>query len=66
MQNHSNPGNIDLIVNILTMGYWPTYTPMDVHLPTEVGKCKDFAITCAIQYCSCVLCKVNGMSIILG
>ncbi|XP_013419680.1 cullin-4A [Lingula anatina] len=32
------PGSIDLNVNILTMGYWPTYTPMEVHLPTEMVK----------------------------
>ncbi|XP_023801743.1 cullin-4A-like, partial [Cyanistes caeruleus] len=35
MQNQSDPGNIDLTVNILTMGYWPTYTPMEVHLNSE-------------------------------
>lgn len=32
------PGNIELTVNILTMGYWPTYIPMEVHLPPEVSK----------------------------
>lgn len=37
MQNQSEPSNIDLTVNILTMGYWPTYTPMEVLLPSEVG-----------------------------
>lgn len=37
MQNQSDPGSIDLTVNILTMGYWPTYTPMDVLLPAEVS-----------------------------
>ena len=36
MQHQQVPGNIDLTVNILTMGYWPTYTPMDVHLSPEV------------------------------
>ena len=36
MQNIDAPGNIDMTVNILTMGYWPTYVPMDVHLPAEV------------------------------
>uniref|UniRef100_A0A8C6TQ37 Cullin 4A n=1 Tax=Neogobius melanostomus TaxID=47308 RepID=A0A8C6TQ37_9GOBI len=35
-QNQSDPSNIELTVNILTMGYWPSYTPMEVHLPTEV------------------------------
>jgi cullin-4 len=32
------PSNLDLTVNILTMGYWPTYTPMEVHLPAEMVK----------------------------
>lgn len=36
MQNINPPGNIDLTVNILTMGYWPTYTPMEVHMPAEM------------------------------
>uniref|UniRef100_A0A3P9QCF3 Cullin 4A n=1 Tax=Poecilia reticulata TaxID=8081 RepID=A0A3P9QCF3_POERE len=36
MQNQSEPSNIELTVNILTMGYWPSYTPMEVHLPSEV------------------------------
>ncbi|ELT93967.1 hypothetical protein CAPTEDRAFT_195383, partial [Capitella teleta] len=27
------PGISELTVNILTMGYWPTYTPMEVNLP---------------------------------
>uniref|UniRef100_A0A8D2HC30 Cullin-4A n=1 Tax=Urocitellus parryii TaxID=9999 RepID=A0A8D2HC30_UROPR len=43
MQNQSAPGPIDLTVNILTMGYWPTYTPMEVHLPPE-GK-KEFQVS---------------------
>ncbi|XP_078003458.1 cullin-4A isoform X2 [Phascolarctos cinereus] len=43
MQNQSDPGNIDLTVNILTMGYWPTYTPMEVHLTPE-GK-KEFQVS---------------------
>lgn len=29
-------GGIDLTVNILTMGYWPTYPPCEVLLPSEV------------------------------
>ncbi|XP_077987604.1 cullin-4A-like [Glandiceps talaboti] len=36
MQNQKVPGNIELTVNILTMGYWPTYSPMEVHLPDEM------------------------------
>uniref|UniRef100_A0ACB8FJ67 Cullin-4A n=1 Tax=Sphaerodactylus townsendi TaxID=933632 RepID=A0ACB8FJ67_9SAUR len=41
MQNQNDPGNIDLTVNILTMGYWPTYTPMDVLLPPEMVKLQE-------------------------
>lgn len=37
MQCQNIPGNIELTVNILTMGYWPTYVPMEVHLPPEVS-----------------------------
>ncbi|KAI0229165.1 Cullin-4B [Lamellibrachia satsuma] len=38
MQSVQAPGNIDLTVNILTMGYWPTYTPMEVHLPEQMAQ----------------------------
>ncbi|CAH1781894.1 unnamed protein product [Owenia fusiformis] len=38
MQDRQSPGHIDLTVNILTMGYWPTYLPMEVHLPAEMIK----------------------------
>nr|XP_031532016.1 cullin-4A [Vicugna pacos] len=41
MQNQSEPGSIELTVNILTMGYWPTYTPMDVHLTPEMVKLQE-------------------------
>ncbi|MBN3303545.1 CUL4A protein, partial [Amia calva] len=41
IQNQSDPGNIELTVNILTMGYWPTYIPMEVHLPTEMVKLQE-------------------------
>nr|XP_004663475.1 cullin-4A [Jaculus jaculus] len=41
MQNQSTPGPIDLTVNILTMGYWPTYTPMEVHLPPEMVRLQE-------------------------
>ncbi|GAB1605805.1 cullin-4A-like [Argonauta hians] len=36
MPARSQPGGIDLTVNILTMGYWPTYPHMEVHLPVEM------------------------------
>ncbi|XP_054975938.1 cullin-4B isoform X3 [Sorex araneus] len=41
MQNQNVPGNIELTVHILTMGYWPTYVPMEVHLPTEMVKLQE-------------------------
>lgn len=41
MQNQNVPGNIELTVNILTMGYWPTYVPMEVHLPSEMVKLQE-------------------------
>ncbi|NP_001133455.1 cullin-4B [Salmo salar] len=40
------PGNIELTVNILTMGYWPTYIPMEVHLPAEVTNIEPFRLFC--------------------
>ncbi|XP_008308129.1 cullin-4A isoform X1 [Cynoglossus semilaevis] len=41
MQNQSESSNIELTVNILTMGYWPSYTPMEVHLPSEMVKLQE-------------------------
>ncbi|XP_061743611.1 cullin-4A [Nerophis ophidion] len=41
MQNQSEPSNIELTVNILTMGYWPSYLPMEVHLPSEMVKLQE-------------------------
>uniref|UniRef100_A0A4W3IVZ4 Cullin-4B n=1 Tax=Callorhinchus milii TaxID=7868 RepID=A0A4W3IVZ4_CALMI len=40
-QNQNIPGNLELTVNILTMGYWPTYVPMEVHLPLEMVKLQE-------------------------
>lgn len=37
MQHQTVPGGIDLTVNILTMGYWPTYSPMEVLIPSDVS-----------------------------
>ncbi|XP_067136067.1 LOW QUALITY PROTEIN: cullin-4B [Centruroides vittatus] len=36
LQNINPPGSINMTVNILTMGYWPTYQAMEVHLPAEM------------------------------
>nr|CAB3234744.1 cullin-4A [Phallusia mammillata] len=33
--------SVDINVNILTMGYWPTYTAMEVRLPVEMGKLQE-------------------------
>lgn len=41
IQCQNIPGNIELTVNILTMGYWPTYIPMEVHLPPEMVKLQE-------------------------
>nr|XP_061795990.1 cullin-4B-like isoform X1 [Nerophis lumbriciformis] len=41
MQNQSEPSNIELTVNILTMGYWPSYLPMEVHLTPEMVKLQE-------------------------
>uniref|UniRef100_A0A672T5G5 Cullin-4B n=1 Tax=Sinocyclocheilus grahami TaxID=75366 RepID=A0A672T5G5_SINGR len=41
MQCQNIPGNIELTVNILTMGYWPTYVPMEVHLPAEMVRLQE-------------------------
>lgn len=32
---------IDMTVSILTMGYWPTYQPMDVTLPDQMVRLQD-------------------------
>uniref|UniRef100_A0A8C2WUS2 Cullin 4B n=1 Tax=Cyclopterus lumpus TaxID=8103 RepID=A0A8C2WUS2_CYCLU len=41
MQCQNLPGNIELTVNILTMGYWPTYVPMEVHMPPEMVRLQE-------------------------
>lgn len=33
--------SLDMTVNILTMGYWPTYTPMDVTVPEQMLQFQD-------------------------
>ena len=27
---------VEFTVNVLTMGFWPNYTPMDVHIPAQL------------------------------
>lgn len=31
------PSGIETSVHVLTMGYWPTYTPVDMKLPNELN-----------------------------
>nr|CAI5853256.1 unnamed protein product [Callosobruchus analis] len=39
--NGRNLAPIDMTVSILTMGYWPTYQPMDVTLPEHMVRLQD-------------------------
>lgn len=32
-------GAVDFSVQVLTTGYWPTYTALDIHLPPEMLRC---------------------------
>ncbi|WAR28774.1 CUL4A-like protein [Mya arenaria] len=41
IQAEKTPTGLELTVNILTMGHWPTYTPMEVHLPPEMVKLQE-------------------------
>ena len=46
------PSNIDLTVNVLTMGYWPAYPPVEIILPLNVS----------VQLmCSTLVVAVNGI-----
>ncbi|CAK9293703.1 unnamed protein product [Gordionus sp. m RMFG-2023] len=38
LKNHPLSEDIDLTVNILTMGYWPTYAPMEVVMPPKMSE----------------------------
>jgi len=44
MEHVQTSVNIELMVNVLTMGYWPTYIPMDVSLPEDVSLLDSIAI----------------------
>ncbi|RUS21786.1 hypothetical protein BC937DRAFT_91460 [Endogone sp. FLAS-F59071] len=35
---HDQLHDIELYVNVLTQGYWPTYTPVEVVLPTQMAQ----------------------------
>ncbi|KFM72708.1 Cullin-4B, partial [Stegodyphus mimosarum] len=38
LQNMKVPGNMDMSVAVLTMGYWPTYQPVEVQMPPDMLK----------------------------
>ena len=63
VQHIDTPAIIELTVNILTMGYWPTYTPMEVHLPDEV--CILPFLGCSLLFLGCSL-PFLGCSLPLG
>ena len=54
MPRHKVSGNIDLNVNVLTMGHWPTYTPMEIQLPPEVHVMYMYIDTCTLHFISCM------------
>lgn len=35
------PQGLEMYVNVLTAGYWPTYAPMEVNLPKEISDYQD-------------------------
>ncbi|KAI9090838.1 cullin [Phlyctochytrium arcticum] len=37
----SQLGNIELSVSVLTQGYWPSYSPIELNLPDEMAHCQD-------------------------
>lgn len=47
------PHNIDMTVNVLTSGMWPTYPLLQVHLPAELVTCQDV-------FCNFYLSKHSG------
>lgn len=51
--NTMSSGTIDLSVNVLTMIYWPPYTPVEVTLPEQMGKYLE-------AFKSFYICKHNG------
>lgn len=41
LNNVKNETSIDMTVSVLTMGYWPTYQPMEVYLPQEMVRLQE-------------------------
>ena len=48
-------------VVVLTMGYWPTYTPMTVHIPQQVSAGSVYVCICTyVCVCVCVCACVRA------
>jgi cullin-4 len=33
--------DLEVNVSVLTTGYWPAYTPLDIKLPPQLAQCQD-------------------------
>lgn len=38
---HSKIGNLELNVNVLTQGHWPTYPPAEANIPSQISECQE-------------------------
>ncbi|KAF9277765.1 Cullin-4B [Mortierella alpina] len=38
---HSKIGHLDLSVNVLTQGNWPTYPPAEANIPDQISQCQE-------------------------
>ena len=55
-------GSIDLTVSVLTMGYWPSYPPMDILLPPEVCLCYTTSVAVYSHPAICSLVNISMYS----
>ncbi|KAI7818099.1 cullin 4A [Gamsiella multidivaricata] len=38
---HNKIGSLDLTVNVLTQGNWPTYPPAEANIPDQISRCQE-------------------------
>ena len=59
MHGRGSPGNIGMSVDVLTMGFWPTYPTVSAVLPPEVNRfvLESRFTSKTFFYCSSVGCK---------
>ncbi|KAF9366738.1 Cullin-4 [Mortierella sp. NVP85] len=38
---HSKIGGLELSVNVLTQGHWPTYPPAEANIPNQISQCQE-------------------------